>query len=102
MITKMTGVLLLALFLKLTGHCVNTQTPVRGFILLRSPLMGRRLARGYLPLQPPNLGFPAVTDRKCGVNLRAISTFCTGLLTVFLNSEVTGLAGLTSYLLLWK
>ena len=46
----------------------------------------------------PKLGFLAVTDRKCGVNLRAISTFCTGLLTVFLNSEVTGLAGLTSCL----
>ena len=57
---------------------------------------------GCLPLQPPKLGFPAVTDCKCGLNLRAISMFCTGLLTVFLNSEVTGLAGLTSYLLMWK
>ena len=53
-------------------------------------------------LQSPNLGFPAVTDRKCGVNLWAISMFCTGLLTVFLNSEVIGLAGLISYILLWK
>ena len=45
--------------------------------------------------QPPNLGFPAVNDRKCGVNLWTMSMFCTGLLIIFLNSEVTGLAGLT-------
>ena len=64
--------------------------------------MEQRPARSRLPLQPPNLGFPAVTDSKCGFNLRAISMFCTGLLTLFLNSEVTGLAGLTSYVLLWK
>ena len=56
--------------------------------------MEQQLARSYLPLLPQNLGFPAVTDHKCGVNLRAISMFCTGLLTIFLNSEVTGLAGL--------
>ena len=64
--------------------------------------MERWPARGCLPLQPPNLGFPAETDHKRRVNLRAISKFCTGLLTIFLNSKVTGLAGLTSYLLLWK
>ena len=78
-------------FLKLTSHCVNTQMPVRDFIL-RSPLMEWRPVNGCLPLQLPNLGFSAVIDRKCGVNLRAISTFFTGLLTVFLISEVTGLS----------
>ena len=88
-------------FLKLTGHCVNTQTPVRGFIL-RSLLIERRPASGCLTLQSPNFGFTAVTDRKWGVNLRAISAFCTGLLTVFLNSKVTGLAGQTSYFILSK
>ena len=40
----------------------------------------------------------AVTDRYTG----AILTFGTGLLTVFLNREVTVLPGLTSYSLLWE
>ena len=61
----------------------------------------RRLTKITGVLQPVR-GLPAVTDCKCGVTLRAISTFCTGLLTVFLNGKVTGLAGLMSYLLLWK
>ena len=88
----MTGVLLLALISEVNWSLCKCL--VRG-VILRSPLVERRP-------QPSNLGFPAVTDRRCGVNLLAISTFCTGLLIVFLNSEVTELAGLTSYRLLWK
>ncbi len=45
-----------------------------------------------------NCRFLAVTDRYTG----AIQPLGTGLLTVFLNREVTVLPGLTSYSLLWE
>ena len=69
---QMTGVLLLSLFPKFTGQCVNT---------------------------------PSAWLRTNGVVFvggGGLCKFCTRLLTVFLNNEVTVFAGLTPYSLLWE
>ena len=76
-----------------------------GFLLLSSLLCSagaavrREAAAWKLVLTfEANCRFLAVTDRYTG----AIQPLGTGLLTVFLNREVTVLPGLTSYSLLWE
>ena len=97
----MTGVLLLALFSEVNWSLCK-HADASAWLNIEIGFDGTVVGPQLLVVAASNLGFPAVTDHKCRVNLRAISTFCTGLLTVFMDSEVTGLAGLTSYLLLWK
>ena len=72
-----------------------------GFLLLSSLLCSAGAAVGGSGLEvgfEANCRCLAVTDRYTG----AILPLGTGLLTVFLNREVTVLPGLTSYSLLWE
>ena len=59
-----------------------------------------RQVGGWLVSYEADCCYLAMTDRK--LTAGGIWQFCTGLLTVFLNNEVTILAGLLSYSLLKK